>query len=118
MAAEHLRALIGRAAPGRSVRSLTNAAGIPHNRLAYWLRPGTDPDAMPSMTAMRDIATALHCELAEVARAFAADIGLDLSEDLLTPDERALLADYRALGARDQAIVRALLDHLRHSPPD
>lgn len=118
MAAEHLRALIERAAPGRSVRAITRTAGISHHRLAYWLRPGVHPDSMPSTPAMREIATALECEFTDVFQAFVADLGLDLHQDILTTDERALLEDYRKLGPRDQATVRALLQHLHHSPPD
>ena len=118
MAAEHLRALIERMAPGRSVRSITRTAGISHNRLAYWLRPGVHPDSMPSTPAMREIATALECEFTDVFQAFVADLGLELDHDILTADERALLQGYRELTSRDQRTVRALLDHLRHAPPD
>lgn len=103
MPAEHLRALIERTAPGRSVRELTAAAGMPENRLGYWTKPGTELNRMPTMAQLRDLAQIIGCETGLVYEAFRKDVDGEAELDQgLAVDERALLATYRRLGEADR----------------
>lgn len=113
MAAEHLHALKARLAPERSMRSLCKDAGVVHSTVAYYFKPDYEPHNMPPMVAMGAIAQALGCELVEVSRACAADVGLELEQEMLTTNERALLEGYRELGARDQYLVRHMINAMR-----
>lgn len=116
MAAEHLHALRERLVPGRSVRRLCEDAGVVHSTVARYFHPDYRPENMPPVPAMLAIAKALSCELVEVSRAFASDVGLGLAQEMLTDAERALLERWRGLGGRDQRVVAALIDHLSSSP--
>lgn len=112
--ATSLERLIRRVAPDRSVRSLTEEAGVPDHTLAYWLRPSTRVDRMPSMPQLRRIAACLPgADVVDVSRAFAEEIGLKLNDDL-TDTEHELLRLFRQLSPRDQQrvyqIVRVLLE--------
>jgi hypothetical protein len=114
VAVASLEKLISRVAPGRSVRSLCHAAGMPQQTLAYWLRPSTNVDRMPPLQKMREIAICLPgADITDVSRAFAEHIGLPLHDDL-TDNEHALLLRFRQLSHGDQErvlmIVKALLD--------
>lgn len=110
MPAEHLRALIERTAPGRSVRELTAAAGIPENRLGHWLKPGTVLSRIPTMAQIREIAGVIGCDAKEVYRAFRADVDGDAAlDDDLPEDERALLAAYRRLDEPGRRRIIAIL---------
>ena len=108
MPAEHFAALMRRTQPNRSISEISKAAGLPWNRIGYYTRPDTVVDRMPSMASLREIARALDCEVIEVARAFAADIGLELEQQELDADEHELLDAYRRLSRRDQAALLAI----------
>ncbi|MGH3978432.1 MAG: hypothetical protein ACRDRZ_05460 [Pseudonocardiaceae bacterium] len=112
MPAEHLRQLIARVAPQRSVRQLTEAAGVPQGRLAYWLRPTTVVTRVPPWPTLSDIAQVIGCEVAQVYHAFAADAGVDIDDDL-TDDEHALLRAYRSLDDADRRKLHAIIEVLQ-----
>ena len=99
--AGHLRRLIEQT--GSNVRQLTAAAGVPENRLAYWVKPGTALTRMPTMQQIHELAQIIGCSSGEVYRAFRADVdgALELPDEL-SADERALLTAYRRLGDRDR----------------
>ncbi|MGH3836935.1 MAG: hypothetical protein ACRDSF_14745 [Pseudonocardiaceae bacterium] len=93
-----LRRLIDRVAPGRSVRELTAAAGVPENRLGYWLRPASNLVRMPTLKQIDEIAAIIGGEPSDVHRALRLDVdGECLLDEGLSDDERALLAAYRQL---------------------
>jgi transcriptional regulator with XRE-family HTH domain len=111
VAVEGLRKLVERT--GRSARALTEAAGVPQNRLAYWLRPDTVVRRMPTVSQMEEIAGILNdadpvppVSLVEVSRAFAAAFGLVLDD--ISEDEFALVVAYRRLSERDQHTLRTM----------
>lgn len=113
MPAEHLRALIKREAPGRSVRELEEAAGVPKGRLGYYLKPGTKLDGLPKMHRIHELGQIIGCATDEVFRALLADIDGEASLDADLPDdERELLAAYRRLGEPDRHRLRQIADVL------
>lgn len=109
--AEHLRRLIERAAPDRSLRQLTAAAGVPENKLGYWVKPGTTLSRMPTMTQLDEIAQIIGCDIRDVYHAFRADV--DGAAAALAPelpdDEQALLAAYRRLADTDRPRVLRII---------
>jgi hypothetical protein len=75
MPCDNLRDLMEEINPGVSTRQLTRAAGVDNNRLAYWLKPSTVVDSMPSLAVCKEIARIIGADLAQVVEAFALDIG-------------------------------------------
>jgi DNA-binding phage protein len=71
---EHLAALIARCKPGLSVRKIAEDAGLAHNRLAYYLKPGSKVTRLPEKDTIVAFARALGCTEKEVIDAFLADI--------------------------------------------
>lgn len=107
MPAEHLRALIKQLHPGVTVRQLTLAAGLDANRIAYYLKPSTaEIDQMPKVTVLKEIARALHCDLALVAEAFAADVGIPWGPPVTQDSELGeLLRQYQRMNPQDRGTL-------------
>lgn len=96
MAAEHLRALIARRAPGLHVTSLEEAAGVNEGWLSNHLRA---KKTMPSRERLVEIARVIGhgCTPAEVSVAVFRDVYPQLVDDApnsLSSGERDLLAAY------------------------
>lgn len=108
MPAEHLRQLIARERPGVTAAQLCREAGVPANRLAHWLKPGTELVRMPTKDQLLDIARIIGCRVELVYHAFRLDVGIDIDVDLPC-DERAVLASYRHLDESNRARARRLL---------
>lgn len=72
---ETLERLITARNPNKSIRELTERAGIPHNRLAYYLKPGSKIERMPSAETIEVIARAINATPHEVFLAFGQDLG-------------------------------------------
>ena len=105
MPAENLRRLIERT--GSSVQQLTAVAGVPENRLAHWIKPGTVLSRMPTMIQIHEIAQILGCTPQEVYHAFRTDVdgAAAVLDGDLPADERELLAAYRRLDEGDRRKV-------------
>jgi transcriptional regulator with XRE-family HTH domain len=93
-----------------SVRQIAEQAQVPHHRIAHYLKPGSNVTRLPTVDTMHLIATALGCDVAEVSRAFAADLGLPLDGEKLSPTELDLLYLWRHL---DENVQQILLRTLR-----
>lgn len=124
MPAEHLRALIHQLHPGASVKQLTEAAGVPNNRLAHWTRPSTEIDGVPKTDICKEIARILRCDLIDVVEAFAADAGLPWGPDPGLDSEVKRLArvtgvDFDVLyEVANDAQARQLIRDRRRVAPD
>lgn len=124
MPADHLRALIQNLHPGASVKQLTDAAGVPNNRLAHWLRPSTVVEDMPKTAIMKEIARILGCAMIDVAEAFAADAGVPWGPDPSFDAEvkrlsRVTGVDFDLLwDVANDAAVRQLIRDRRRIAPD
>lgn len=110
--ADPLRELMEKYAPGCSVRQLTRAAGVPNERLAYWLRPDTVFTRMPTVTQIVEIARIIGAPPGETYQVFRkiVDPGAYLDDDvmlglLLNEGEQELLAAYRRLPRALQCCV-------------
>lgn len=112
MPAEHLRALIQEMKPGVTVRQISLAAGLDPNRIAYYLKPSTDVDAMPRPLVMKEIARALGCDLARVVEAFAADVGLPWGPPMDDPDLLRLINRYRQMKEQDRETLQRVAQSL------
>jgi hypothetical protein len=69
-----LAALIARCKPGQSLRQVSLAAGLPENRLGYYLKPGSKVTRLPEKATIAAFARALDCTERDVIEAFLADI--------------------------------------------
>lgn len=112
MPAEHLRALIQELHPGVTVRQLTLAAGLDANRIAYYLKPSTTVDRMPELSVLKEIARALHCDLAMVVEAFAADCGLPWGPPMSDPELARLVRRWQRLRPADRATLQRVAQSL------
>lgn len=70
-----LEALIKARNPNVSIRELAEAAGLPQNRLAYYLKPGSHVERMPTAETIELIAQAINATPREVFLAFSEDLG-------------------------------------------
>lgn len=111
MPAEHLRRLIDRVAPGRSVIQLTAAAGVSENKLAYWLKPSTRLTRMPTMWQLHEIAQIIGATTEDVYHAFRLDVdgAAAVLDGSLPDDEQAMLTAYRQLSDADRARALSIL---------
>lgn len=88
-------ALIRRHARGRSVRKIEEDFGLRDGSLSHYLKP-SQRGRWPSLKVQERFAAALEAPLTEVSKAFAAESGIELDDDL-TPTERELILNFRAL---------------------
>jgi transcriptional regulator with XRE-family HTH domain len=72
---QHLTALIASHHPDKSIREIARAAGVPQNRLAYWVKPGSNIARMPSVGDLNSLADIIGCKPSELFIAFALDLG-------------------------------------------
>jgi len=119
MAVEQLQELKDRYAPGESVAELCRKAGVPYNRVAYYLRPDFQLRKPPTWTRMTEIAKVFGCDKNEVKRAFdaamaAVDPGYfgDSGDDLPADGEDRLITAWRNLSKDDQARVVVIAEAL------
>jgi hypothetical protein len=118
MPAEHLRALIHERRPGVSVRQLTLAADLDPNRIAYYLKPGSNVTQIPALDALKDIARAIGCDVVDVAVAFAEDIGIPLGPPIDDPEVWQLVRLARRLGSADRATLLRVAESLGGGPAE
>lgn len=105
MPARALGKLIERLHPDRSVRQIERDGGLVPDRIAHWLKPGTEVNRIPPPGAIREIARALGCRVAEVVYAFnsSLDDPLPWGEEVeVDPDEALLVGRFRALPPTDR----------------
>lgn len=76
-----MNALVAEKGSGKSVRQLARDAGIPHSRLAYYLKPGSKVRTIPAPDVLTDIARAIGASDHEVLKAFCDDLGYRMDED-------------------------------------
>jgi transcriptional regulator with XRE-family HTH domain len=100
-----LDALIERHSRGRSLREIERDNELSEGALSHFLKP-SQRGRWPRLPVLERFAAALNASLPEVSRAFAAELGIDLDDDL-TPTERQLIAHFRAL---DQPVRSLMLD--------
>lgn len=108
MAAEHLRALIEKRAPGRTVLSLEEAASVPEGRLSQYLKQAKPLTRLPPWQRLVEIALIIGggCTVTEVSEAILRDVYPKIINELLavdlSDDERHLLTAYRGLPEADR----------------
>lgn len=107
----HLRQLI--ADTGRSLRQMCLAAGIDPYRLAYYVKPSSRIDSMPSMDVLKDFAMALRIDVLEVFEACAHDLGYPWPGDLdLDPQQRELLRNFGRMTLSDKVTLLRVSESL------
>ncbi len=102
-----LNELIQRYCRGRSVREIERDNGLREGSLSHFLKP-SQRGRWPQLAVLERFAAALGAPLTEVSRAFAAESGVDLDDDL-TATERQLITHFRALDDSVQAFVLDLV---------
>jgi transcriptional regulator with XRE-family HTH domain len=109
---QHLADLIARSQPGRSLNEISDAAGLPRNRIGYYLKPSSKVATVPSVDTVQAIAGALDCDPGEVLRAFVADLYGPRLAVAIEVSENELLIAYRKLDDSGQRAVLRLVQDL------
>lgn len=121
MPARELERLLERLHPGVPVRALERGAGLPHDRIQHWLKPGTAVSRLPPPDAIREIARALGCSVGEVLHAFNDSLPEPLPLRDLAPEEAELLDRFRFLDRHDRAslllVAQSMQGSATTSPP-
>lgn len=98
-----LDALIERHSRGRSIREIERDNDLREGALSHFLKP-SQRGRWPQLAVLERFAAALGASLTEVSRAFSAEAGVDLDDDL-TPTERQLIAHFRTLDEPVRSLV-------------
>jgi transcriptional regulator with XRE-family HTH domain len=114
VAAEHLRALMDRYAPGVSARALCRRAGVSESRLNWWT--GGRATRPPTLEQRAELARVIGCTAHEVHVAIQLDQDPHAElADGLDADERELVSTYRRLTEPERVQLRRIAAVL-HSP--
>lgn len=112
MPAHGLARLIERLHPGVPVRELARRADLPVDRIAHYLKPGTEYTRLPPPGTIRDVAQMLGCPVVVVVHAFNDSLDEPLPLNELPEDEALLTARFRALSGREQRTLLAIAQTL------
>lgn len=115
-AVRQLRELIDRIhGPRVSVRKLERDGGLKTGQLGWRLKDSAEVRKMPEAHEIADLARAIGCEPVEVARAFAAHLGIPYTEYEFSDEDLAILRAARRLPPAHKAAMRVAIEQLADS---